>query len=459
MNLVKILACVLLLAMSLSLTSCLRDAVMSQTSGERPKETTKPSVPAVKVETEIETEAETAIEVESESFDYSTIEHPEEELSEAMAMWIDSYTNPNKIIMTEDEIKAENDRVLGASAQVIDILDFRGTHSAADVKTAIERHGRFSGTRYDKNGKKITAEHVDSVFANRGLDSLKSEAVATRGIVTSRANLRAFPDDKPYRKTADNLYDSIQLTELHVGTPLWVLHESLDGEYYFVRSFNYEGWVKSCDVAVADDEELWLSLADPVEFVCVTDTKITLCTEEVDMGVKLWLVGIRNGKYEVIMPRRDLDGKLVTQAVSVDPASVSYGYLPYTYENFIIQAFKYEGTMYSWGGLDTGVDCSGFISNVMRTFGFRLPRDTKDQQSVVGTAQSMAGKTHEEIAKTLDSITVPTAVYYPGHVLFYLGKKDGKYTFIHAPQIGEAVSVTTKASLSGMTYACSFGIG
>ena len=114
--------------------------------------------------------------------------------------------------------------------------------------------------------------------------------------------------------------------------------------------------------------------------------------------------------------------------------------------------------MYSWGGLDHGVDCSGFISNVMRTFGFMLPRDTKDQQNVVGTAQDVKGKGHAEIAAVLAQTDAPTAVYTPGHVMFYLGYDavTGQYSFIHAPQIGESVSVTTKTDLSAVTYICEF---
>ncbi len=455
MNFVKTLACVLLFTLSLSLTSCLREAG-SPDSGMIQSE---PQHSTSETSDKSTTETEEGSETEIESFDYSQVIHPEEEVSEVAAMWIDAHKGSDNVILTLDEIFAENDRIKDASPTVVDILDFKSSYTKEELKSSLEKFVPFSDKRYDSDGTPITKEHIDSVVANRGAESLQPKNKVLRGIVTSRANLRGLPDDKPYRTAPDNPYDSIQLTELHVGTPLWVLHESLDGEYFFVKSFNYEGWVKSKNIAVTNDEELWQSFADPEEFVCVTDTKITLCTEEVDMGVRLLLVGIRNGKYEVVMPRRGIDGELVKQAVSVDPAFVSYGYLPYTYENFIIQAFKYEGTMYSWGGLDTGVDCSGFISNVMRTFGFMFPRDTKDQGSVVGSSVSMSGKTHDEIAAFLADVTVPTAVYYPGHVLFYLGRdgKGGVHNFIHAPKIGEAVSVTTKESLAGMTFACPIG--
>ena len=60
---------------------------------------------------------------------------------------------------------------------------------------------------------------------------------------------------------------------------------------------------------------------------------------------------------------------------------------------------------------------------------------------------------HADIAAQLD-FSAPAAVYYPGHTLLYIGHDidNNLYYFIHAPQIGEKVCVTTKSDLTGMTY-------
>ena len=436
---------VLLLAAVLFLTSCYGKTDTSQTMESENID----ALGTVDYETE-------EIVTEESSMDIYPV--PEPIINDAAKVWLDLRLDTNSVIMDFDSISAENDRVCNDSDVMTDICAVPEVITADDIKGYIAKGHVPYLPKYDTDGTAISYAHLNSVVSSMGQDDIPSEVTPRLGIVTTRANLRAFPDDKPYRKAPNDPYDTIQQTELHVATPLWIVHESTDGEYLLVRSSNYAGWVKSECVAIAESKEDWLLFASPADFVCVIDTSIKLLGTELDMGVILPFVGMDKNDFIVNFPVRDENGFLVSTEVNVSSASVSKGYLDFTYEHFISQAFKYEGVMYSWGGLDTGVDCSGFISNVLRTFGFRLPRDTKDQQKIVGTSVEVRGKTHAEIAQLLESTSSPTAVYYPGHVLFYLGYslQDGKYYFIHAPQIGEAVSLTGKTSLAGMTYICEF---
>jgi len=47
-------------------------------------------------------------------------------------------------------------------------------------------------------------------------------------------------------------------------------------------------------------------------------------------------------------------------------------------------------------------------------------------------------------------------VYRPGHVMLYLGKRDGRHTIIHAPQGGEKVCVA-ELSMANLTGVSVFG--
>jgi hypothetical protein len=57
--------------------------------------------------------------------------------------------------------------------------------------------------------------------------------------------------------------------------------------------------------------------------------------------------------------------------------------LPWGFDRFPKVQREVEGTPYLWGGKSTfGFDCSGLVQMVFEFFGFRLPRDSKDQSAV-----------------------------------------------------------------------------
>lgn len=434
---------VVILALMITLTSCLRDV------------DTPPTVDRTNTsETDIFTDMSAQTESMSTETEYVP---PDVQLSEEAMMWTDKHPEADTVIMTPEQIESDNLRMLGESASLTDITNVTNNYTGAELIAQIGDDRKPTLPAYDHDGTEITYEHYNTVIANMGLDSIAEDNPVKLGIVVSRANLRCIPDDKPYLGSPDSLYDMVQQTELHVGVPVWVLHQSVDGEYFYVKSPSYAGWVKSCDIAITDNSDAWSEFATPKSFVVVTETSVFINESELDMGVKLPMVAYDNGIYTVKLPEMDENGVLTYTETDIPAHYVSEGYLPYTYRNFVTQAFKYEGVMYSWGGLDSGVDCSSFVSNVMRTFGFVLPRDTKDQESVVGATIDVIGKSHSEVAAIIEDITAPTAVYYKGHVLFYLGHNGaGEYSFIHAPQIGEAVSIERKRDLSGLRYICPF---
>ena len=61
-------------------------------------------------------------------------------------------------------------------------------------------------------------------------------------------------------------------------------------------------------------------------------------------------------------------------------------YLPLTRANLLRQGFKFLGERYGWGHSYNARDCSGFVSEVYRSFGVQLPRNTRDQARQPGAA-------------------------------------------------------------------------
>ena len=144
------------------------------------------------------------------------------------------------------------------------------------------------------------------------------------------------------------------------------------------------------------------------------------------MSVKIPLV---NNKY--IIPIKNENGYVGKKEVTIGKDKININYLSYTKNNVITQARKYLGVSYSWGGYNQNVDCSSFIANIYRTFGFQFPRNTSSQNKSVGKVISFSSKTNSEKLKLIEN-TEPSLLYQNGHVMLYIGKKNNKHYIIHA---------------------------
>jgi len=114
-------------------------------------------------------------------------------------------------------------------------------------------------------------------------------------------------------------------------------------------------------------------------------------------------------------------------------ADTAGDYLPMTRENIIRQGFKFLGERYGWGHSYNGRDCSGFVSEVYRSMGALMPRNTSAQSvspalqkriftDKVGSAARM---------EAIRSLDVGDLVYIPGHVMMVIGAVDGQPWVIH----------------------------
>lgn len=363
--------------------------------------------------------------------------------SAAAAGYIEALAEPEKIILTAEEIAASNSRMTAECAALEDILSIPGSIDGETLRNMITGVSVPELPLYDAEGKDIDEAGLAGIIANAGTDAIAAENPVLLGIIVRRSDLKRFATALEFHSSKGSNVDKIQDTELYMGMPVWVLWKSSDGEFVFVRSYYYSGWTKAENVAIAKDAEEWLKYADPQEFVVVTDAKLTVCGEQADMGVKLPYAGIdADGlNFSVKKPVRNSDGSLGEEETKLSVYSAHKGYLAYTYANFITQAFKYEGTEYQWGGLKGGIDCSSFVASVLRPFGIYIPRDTKDQNCTAGIGADITGLSGNEIRDLIvsEGASAPVAIYLKGHVRLYLGQKDGVFMTIHAPGSNKVV--------------------
>ncbi len=335
---------------------------------------------------------------------------------------------PDNVILSLEEIAKYNEEIESKTTYLYDLN--KDTYTKEEIIGFINNYPMPDYPIYDGD-ELITTEEKNSILSNCNIETIKDFVTVQKALIVKRTNLRAFPTDISFykEKNATN-FDNNQETENSVNTPVLILHNSKDNKYVLGITKTYAGWINVEDLVLVNDEDYDYFTNTP-NFVIVTDAFIELENTILDMGVKLPFNKEVEDGYEVILPTKDNSNHLVKQNLILKKDIIHLGYLPYTKQNIYLEAFKYEGTPYSWGGKDFGIDCSGYVSNVYKTFGFIFPRNTSSQNTSVGKIISLNDKTNTEKLNILKGHEI-NLLYEEGHVLIYLGMKNNKHYVINA---------------------------
>ncbi len=371
--------------------------------------------------------------------------------------WLERTQNADRLLMSTDDIRAFNNR----SFDVVDNMVRLESHpQSLDRETLIERVRQISkpsgSERWYADSRQLTNEDWAAYDATLNLDAIEDSNPTAFGLVVKRASMRSYPtDDAIFNTETPTDIDRFQENGLFPGDAVAVLHTSRDGEWLLVQSFNYLAWVRSEYVAIG-------SLADVLGFrqsleaqpLVVTGDKVftaynphvnAVSELQLDMGIRLPLVPRDEAgddvhgqnpyaSYVVRLPVRGEDGSLAFE-IALIPRSqdVRLGFLPYTRANVIRQSFKFLGERYGWGHDYNARDCTGFVSEVYKTFGILLPRNSGDQRDSIIGENTRFDEGSERIERTaaLDALDVGNLIYIPGHVMLHLGDVDGEAYVIH----------------------------
>jgi hypothetical protein len=307
---------------------------------------------------------------------------------------------------------------------------------------------------FDERGQPVPAATLAAIVENAGLDAIPAPRNTRYGLVVHRAALRAFPTmRRVFTSPDDHDIDRFQESALFPGDPVAIAHESRDGTWWFVVSPRYAAWIEKRFVAIGTkDVVLGYARKTPYRIVTGAEVQTVFTPEEpavselqLDMGVRVPVLAdwpstdAVNGQHGytshvIELPVRNEDGSLrFAPALLPRRESTSADYLPLTKGNIIRQAFLFLGERYGWGHGYNGRDCSGFVSEVYRSMGVELPRNTRDQ-AVSPALNRIALSEKDDRAKRLAlvrDLQVGDLIYIPGHVMMVIGQVDGEPYVIH----------------------------
>lgn len=369
--------------------------------------------------------------------------------------WIGRVDQADRILLERDGIDSQNRSLVQLDDSMYDLRALPPALTGQQVTAWIAAlAGAPPEGLYDVTGAELTDEVLEEIAANRNLGAVPAEQPTRYGLVVRRADLRTFPTAlRVFRSPGDTDIDRFQESALFPGTPVVIVHESADGDWFFVLSPRYAAWIERRHVAEGREQDV-LAYQEKAPYRVVTGATVeTVFNPEqpavsglqLDMGVRVPLVADwpadrpvngqhPAGTHVIELPLKTPDGALqFTPALLQASADTSHDYLPLTRGNIIRQSFKFLGERYGWGHSYNARDCSGFVSEVYRSMGAQMPRNTSDQ--AVSPALSKRTFTESDGAEArlaaARALEVGDLVYIPGHVMMVIGQLDGEPWVIH----------------------------
>ena len=363
------------------------------------------------------------------------------------AYYADREESPALTAAQIEKLNRKNRQTISYNGKNFSIFNLKPTVSGKLVKSFVDVDTPSPENGF-KNGKPTTQEYWDELKANCNVDGIKSKVDIQFGISLKRDELYTFPcEDFIGEDEEDRFYNVITMSEFMPLLPLVVLHESADGEWYYVLFEGFGGWVRKENVAICKSKEDWLERADPENFLVVTGRELRiqddvnnpqLSTEVFPMGTRIPLLKTSSKRrfvndrevtncYVVKLPYRRADGTVGDHYSLVSlKEDVHRGYVPYTYGNAVRLGMKLLGDRYGWGGAQHSNDCSGIIREIYNCFGIKLPRVTWQIAAASSSSTTdLTEMTHEERLDFFREMPIGSIIFFKGHVMLYLGMKDG----------------------------------
>lgn len=369
--------------------------------------------------------------------------------------WIAQADSADKVVLDSQAIAAQNSRLREVDDSVTDLAKIPSVLPRATVRKWIDDlSARPTRALFDERGNELSAAQLDALATSLSLEKIPEAQPTRHGLVVKRADLRTFPTELRAFSTRGNTdIDRFQENALFPGTPVVVAHESSDGRWWFVVSPLYAAWIGKDAVAIGSAQQVF-DFTRKTPYLVVTGAKAnTVFSPErpevselqLDMGVRVPLLADWpadkpvNGQHPytahvVELPYRDAEGSLhFTPALVQKGNDVAEDYLQLTRANLLRQGFKFLGERYGWGHSYNARDCSGFVSEVYRSFGVELPRNTRDQGvSPAFNRITLTEKdSHEARIEILKQLQIGDLVYIPGHVMMVIGHDNGQPYVIH----------------------------
>ena len=270
--------------------------------------------------------------------------------------------------------------------------------------------------------RRMTKEDMEIIRDNRNVKAIPSVVVPQVGFTTESLNMKLYPTHHTIHR-GNEKFDSNQYTRMSAFLPVFIMHTSKDGQFYYVMTEFMRGWVPVEKIKIYS--QVAFSGIQQMPFIRVIKDNTTIGGVKYGIGDKVPLLSYDNNEALVLTPQG-------TYAKAELNGSFVIGNAKYDEKLMKAMAESQLNNPYDGGGKAGYRDCSAYVRDLWRVFGADIPRSS-GLQKLVGKKLIDKPKSEKEFYTVLKNAKpYRTLIFFKGHVIMYGGMEDGDYIIYHA---------------------------
>ena len=266
-------------------------------------------------------------------------------------------------------------------------------------------------------------------------------------LVIRHTDIRSLPTARPLyleptAEPAVDFFDFFQLASLPLGTPVYVSHTSLDGQWLHVEYPLLTGWVRADDVALVSRSLARTYINGSYAAIVRDHVPLRAMTADAQDAAQGPLLGVAHlgsvfpyadaAKTRLLVPVRADDGMARLETVLPPEGSALPKPLPLTPGALARLGNGMLGQPYAWGGSNQNRDCSLATRDLLLPFGIWLPRNSRVQtESREGAGLGRLSPAARKARVLQQAKPFLTLLGFPGHVGLYVGTHNGEPVMLH----------------------------
>lgn len=324
-----------------------------------------------------------------------------------------------------------------------DLLHFEPWHRTTPRHTLEQASWGFrkyaEDPGYGKGGRPHPSDWIRKMAANAPLEDYPQRIFPA--VTVRQTDFRHLPTRESHTRDPRNRgewhpFDNLQVSSAPASMPVLVTLVSRDRKWFLVETSYLLGWVPAADIAAVDPA--FMKTWENGRYLAIVRDKTPVrdggksVLFRAPLGAVFSKAGEDADRIWIWTAFRDARGDASMRKAFIPKTAAIEKPLPLTARNMARLARELVGEPYGWGGLGGNRDCSALVRDLFVPFGLWLPRNSSDQAGA-GKFVSFQNLAPAEKETRILRQGVPwrTLVWTPGHIMLYIGNRDGKPLIFH----------------------------